>query len=270
MIDRIALPTDLSEAAEPAFIHALRLALAARCELDMLHVRSPGENEHFGRFPHVRDVFMRWGLMAPGDTPADIHPKTGVQVKKAEINHPDGPAAGISAYIVQHPTGLVVAAPHQHGPLERLVAGSVSEAIALHVHCPTLFVGAHMRSFVDPANGALALDSVLLPVDATPDPTRVVSRLAAFLAAFGLKPRFELLHVGDDAPRVLDGESLPMPVARAEGPIPQAILDHADRMQPSLIAMATAGHDEVLDMVRGSTTERVMREASVPLLALPV
>jgi nucleotide-binding universal stress UspA family protein len=34
--------------------------------------------------------------------------------------------------------------------------------------------------------------------------------------------------------------------------------------------MTTEGHDSMLDMLRGSTTERVLRGARCPLLALPV
>jgi len=37
-----------------------------------------------------------------------------------------------------------------------------------------------------------------------------------------------------------------------------------------LIAMGTQGHDSLMDTLRGSTTERVMRRAACPLLAVPV
>lgn len=37
-----------------------------------------------------------------------------------------------------------------------------------------------------------------------------------------------------------------------------------------LIVMTTEGHNSMLDMMRGSTMERVLRSARCPLLALPV
>jgi nucleotide-binding universal stress UspA family protein len=39
--------------------------------------------------------------------------------------------------------------------------------------------------------------------------------------------------------------------------------------QANLIAMPTAGHHGFLDAVRGSTTERVLRHAPCPVLAVP-
>lgn len=36
-----------------------------------------------------------------------------------------------------------------------------------------------------------------------------------------------------------------------------------------LIVMATKGQDSVLDLLRGSTTERVLRGARCPVLAIP-
>jgi nucleotide-binding universal stress UspA family protein len=40
--------------------------------------------------------------------------------------------------------------------------------------------------------------------------------------------------------------------------------------QADLVAMPTKGHDGFLDVLRGSTTERVVRHAPCPVLALPV
>jgi nucleotide-binding universal stress UspA family protein len=48
-----------------------------------------------------------------------------------------------------------------------------------------------------------------------------------------------------------------------------AILAAAESHAADLIVMATAGHDGVLDALRGSTTEQVLRRASCPLLAVP-
>ena len=48
------------------------------------------------------------------------------------------------------------------------------------------------------------------------------------------------------------------------------ILAAADEVKADLIVMPTAGRTGVFDALRGSTTERVVREASCPVLALPV
>jgi nucleotide-binding universal stress UspA family protein len=47
------------------------------------------------------------------------------------------------------------------------------------------------------------------------------------------------------------------------------IVAAADTWAADLIVMATAGHSGVLDALRGSTTERVLRRARCPVLAVP-
>ena len=47
------------------------------------------------------------------------------------------------------------------------------------------------------------------------------------------------------------------------------ILAAADEVEADLIVMPTAGRTGVFDALRGSTTERVLRRAQCPLLAVP-
>jgi nucleotide-binding universal stress UspA family protein len=44
----------------------------------------------------------------------------------------------------------------------------------------------------------------------------------------------------------------------------------AEATKADLVLMTTEGHDGFLDALRGSTTERVMRSVSCPMLAVPV
>jgi nucleotide-binding universal stress UspA family protein len=269
MIGRIGHPTDFSELSAKAYMHALRLAVAAQCSIDLLHVKSERSPEDWGSFPHVRDTLARWGILDANASPLDIAAEAGIIVRKAEINHEKGPAAGIFRYLAEQPANLIVTAPHDHGVVGRWVSGSVSEEIALRTHRPTLFVGERMKPFVDTQTGTITLSNVLVPIDHEPNPDRVIEHLKRFFATFDLSPDYTLLHVGDEAPILLDDMDQEIPVTRAAGPVPQAILEHADVGQVDLIAMPTAGHDGFLDMLRGSTTERVMRQAHCPLLAIP-
>jgi nucleotide-binding universal stress UspA family protein len=269
MIGRIAHPTDFSELSTSAFLHALRLAVAAQCSIDLLHVKSERARQHWESFPHVREALANWGVLEPQDLPADIAAKAGIIVRKAEIDHAKGPAAGIFQYLAEQPANLIVTAPHDHGMLNRWVSGSVSEEIALRTHCPSLFIGERAKPFVDKQTGSIKLSTVLVPIDHTPSPHRVIEHLTRFFTSFGLAPDYALLHVGEQAPVLYDDMGQKIPVTRATGPVAQAILEHADAEQVDLIAMPTAGHDGFLDILRGSTTERVMRQARCPLLAIP-
>jgi hypothetical protein len=71
MILSILHPSDLSVGNEAAFLHALRLAVAAKSRLCILHSQSSGDTEgtDWSSFPGVRSALVRWGLLesdAPG------------------------------------------------------------------------------------------------------------------------------------------------------------------------------------------------------------
>ena len=57
-------------------------------------------------------------------------------------------------------------------------------------------------------------------------------------------------------------------MVRDGDPVEQ-ILAAADELEVDLIVMPTAGRAGVFDVLRGSTTERVLRRAPCPLLAVP-
>ena len=54
---------------------------------------------------------------------------------------------------------------------------------------------------------------------------------------------------------------------RREGDVVAAILDAAQ--EADLIVMATEGEHGIIDALRGSVTERVVRDAPCPVLAVP-
>lgn len=54
-----------------------------------------------------------------------------------------------------------------------------------------------------------------------------------------------------------------------QGDVERQILHAADECRADLIVMATQGHQGFLDALRGSTTERIVRNAKCPVLAVP-
>ena len=49
-----------------------------------------------------------------------------------------------------------------------------------------------------------------------------------------------------------------------------ALVEAIQDFHPDLVVMATAGHHGLMDALRGSTTERVLRAIHCPLLAVSV
>jgi nucleotide-binding universal stress UspA family protein len=266
MIQAIAHPTDFSAEGRVAFAHALRLALHHRCRLDLLHVRSPSDRDMWDAFPHVRETLAQWGLLEAGAPVETITSQLGITVRKIEIRHADA-VSGVVTYLAEHRPELVVAATHGRAGLSRWLSGSVSEGIARQSHLPTLFVGPTARPFVDSASGDLSLKRILIPVAHAPSPHRALPRLAHLFEP--LMPRLYPLHVGEVAPAVFGADGDPIAVTVTQGSLVETILELAESVSASLIAMPTAGHQGFLDALRGSTTEQVLHRASCPVLALP-
>lgn len=265
MIESIVHPTDLSPDGELAFEHALRLAMVNRCNFTLLHVRDSEAGDDWDSFPRVRETLERWGVLEPGSHQRDVHAKTGVNVSKYEIRGED-PVDGLAGYLELHHVDLIVMASRGRAGLGRMLNGSVSARLAQVSMVPTLIFGPDARSFVDERTGSLErIRTVLVPVDNDPAPHAAIRRLDAL--AEGLDVRFDYLHVGEDAPVIMDGEGRPRPVRTVEGPVVETLLTEA--AAADLVAMPMVGRQGLLDALRGSTTERVVSEVRCPVLAIP-
>jgi hypothetical protein len=82
----------------------------------------------------------------------------------------------------------------------------------------------------------------------------------------------DLLHVGRSAPAVR-GSTAHAPALSAvmlrSGNVVSSTVDAAIELDTDMIVMPTAGHRGLLDTLRGSTTERVIRHAPCPVFAVP-
>jgi len=81
----------------------------------------------------------------------------------------------------------------------------------------------------------------------------------------GLDAGIQLVHVGRSAPELAHPNDQ---VIIRYGNVVQTILDAAVEYDVGFICMPTAGHHGILDALRGSTTERVLRHAPCPMLAI--
>lgn len=267
MTKLIAHPTDFSEGSALAFAHALRLAIASKSRLLLLHVTA-SENKHdWSSFPHVRAVLSRWGMLDAHASPREIAARLGIEVSKVEIRHGD-PALGLFEFFLSHRPDLIVLSTHGREGLNRWLSGSVSEDVARQTHVPTLFFGPNARGFVDAETGEIRIERILVPIAHSPSPALTLSVLNDVMESIGCsEASIQLLHVGNEPPALADTISAP-PIELLKGPVVSTILDIARERQMQLIAMPTAGHQGFRDMLRGSTTERVLRQALYPVLAI--
>jgi nucleotide-binding universal stress UspA family protein len=266
----IVHPTDFSDLSGVAFAHALRIALATRSRLHLLHV-SQHDSGGALAFPQARGLLAQWGLADAGDAPWVIADKLGIEVHNTSITGQQ-PAQAIIAFLHEHPCDLIVLATHGGDGFEHWLRGSVAETVSRRSSVPALFIAPGARGFVSQVSGDVQLRRALVPVDFSPAPgktIRAVQRIGRLLT--GADITVHLLHVGRSAPSVHGTPSRPPlpPVMLRHGNVVTSIVDAATEFEVDFIAMPTAGHHGVLDALRGSTTERVIRHAPCPVFALP-
>ena len=266
-------PTDFSLASEVAFAHALKLALAAKAELRVVHYVEEDVEVEWDCFPKVKETLTQWGILSSDSSKDEIH-NLGITVEGIIAKGSD-----VFSQIFRHlelkPADLLVLATHQIDGLNRWLYKPVAEPLARLVGRPTLFVPAVSDGWVSVEDGTLTLERVLIPLTQTPDPQPAIERAADLATLLGVKEsEWKLFHVGKSE----DMPSIEFPtregwkwekVASPGHPI-DGILQMANEFSPNLIAMMTEGHKGLLDMLLGSTTERVLRGVRCPVLAIPV
>lgn len=273
---RIVHPSDFSAASEVAFAHALKLALESKAELEIMHVTrhldADSPDVHWTDFPGVRSTLARWGIL-PKEARREEVAKTGMEVKKIVLSGAD-PLESMLQHCREHPPDLLVLATHQRDGLARWLHKQVAEPLARRSRALTLFVPHEGRGFVSPENGAVTLRKVLIPVDHEPSGQAALEE--TFFLAAGLQcteVEFRLLHVGTDGGM----PTLALPhrpdwkweERLVQGNVIDRILQEQAEWSPDLIALTTQGHLEFLDALRGSATERILRAAHCPVLAVP-
>ena len=271
VFSHILHPTDFSPEACPAFAHAVRLAVAAKGHLTIVHAAPDGSaaGYEWEQFPKVRALLAKWGMLPDWATEDAVFDTLGVRVMKADLAGAH-PAHGIAKYVERHDCNLIVLGTHSRDGLDLWVKGSVAADLAREARTPTLFVPNTGRGIVNGQTGAVNLGKVLLPVDFHPDPGRAFD-LACAMAEVLDEPsvEFTLLHVGGSPPSLPARAGARATQVTLDGSVVEGVLETANLADPGLIVMATQGRQGFLDALRGSTTEQVVRKAARPVLAVP-
>jgi nucleotide-binding universal stress UspA family protein len=267
-------PTDFSPASASAFGHALAVALHRKAKLTLLHVaRNKPSLPGWDDFPAVRETLIRWGLIERGSSRSDVSERLGLEVKKVRVEG-DDVAEAILSYLEDHPSDLSVLTTEGRSGLPAWLRESVAERLARQTRTRTLFVPERGFGIVSEMDGRILLRKILLPIDRDPDPHHALNYAAhAALLANGAPVEMQLLHVGDRerVPEIVLPEvpACSWSELHTEGDVVEQIVNTAEEQKADLIVMTTRGHDGILDALRGSVTERVLRRARCPVLAVP-
>jgi nucleotide-binding universal stress UspA family protein len=269
-------PSDFSPASEVAFVHALKIALLSKADLDLMHVEPPASPEHvdWSEFPGVRSTLARWGVLPEGVPPQAVGETLGLSVRKV-IKAGDDPLDSILDHLRTFAPDLIVLSTHQREGIDRWLHRSIAEPLARRSGTMTLFVPGHGDGFVSRQDGAVTLTRVLVPVDHVPPSDQAIERAWGLVRGLGCTAGvIRVIHVGDPdrcpTPRVVADEHWPQETVVRQGEVVGRILEEQAAWGADLLVLATEGHHGFLDAIRGSTTERVVRGARCPVLAVPV
>lgn len=269
-VDFVLHPTDLSEASERAFHHALAFAIRRSAQFTLLHAQGRRTTDNWSGFPSVRAKLAQW--QEAGTTDALRERIRRTSVAKLEVPNPDPVAASLD-YIARNKIDLIVLATESRTGIARLVRPSRAEELARKAGVFTLFVPSGARSFVDAASGAVSLRHILLPVDPGTDPRPAMLR-AVQAAALLDDPAIEitLLHVGEDASAAMDLPQLPYcrwNVVRRRGDVVEEILGAAQDLSADAIYMSSGWHEGRRPFGKGGITEQVLHGAPCPVAVVP-
>lgn len=269
-VDSVFHPSDFSEASKNAFNHALALALIRQTKFTVLN--AGGSRDSWTNFPSVRSTLEKWGLLEKGSRRSAVFEQLNIRVEKVQLGG-QRPLNAIIKYLEEYPTDLIVLSTEGRDGLPRWIKPSMAEQIAQKSETMTLFVPANAGGFVSPENGAFSLRKILVPVDRNPNPLLALEYAARAAGLARENVEIVVCHVGDST--TMPALDLPSQSGvnwrrvYQQGEVVEEIVKSANDHTADLIVMATTGREGVLDALRGSVTEQVLRQSPCPLLAVP-
>ncbi len=281
MFRTILYPTDFSPLGNAALPYAVLLASAFRSKLALLHVMTRDEQllelpSHFqiesGCLNELSALIDKAMKRLNDRLPAEL---SGVHYL---VESGLSAAHEIVHQAAVNKADLIVMATHGHGAVAHELIGSVTENVIHHSPCAVvaLRLPKTMHSALSPLH--LNIRRILLPTDLS------VTSLQAFAIGAALAKPF---HAGLSAVYVTPDPdtaaaqaaleqfvqlnytgSSPLTYVASSGEPADRIIACAAHENADLIAMTTQGHNQLKDVLFGSTTERVLHNAPCPLLVV--
>lgn len=269
-VDSVFFPMDFSPASERALAHALAIAIIRQTRFTILHVGS--SKAEWTVFEVVSRLLERWGILKPDSSRRDVFEQLALRMRTIALNERQ-PLPAILAFLRESPTDLIVLSTGGRTGLARWLQTSKAERVREESNTMTLFVPDNAHGFMSLQAGQLLLTRILIPVDSEPNPRPALEYAARVAKVVGVPLEVDLLHVGD-VPTSLDldlprEDMLNLHKTTRKGNAVQEIVDTAGQQGSHLIIMTTRGNHGILDALRGSVTEQVVRMAPCPVLAIP-
>ncbi len=285
-IKKILFPTDFSETAGAACVHAVELARRFDARITVLHVRTVFADD---------PARIKRELEAVTDDDP-LHQRMGqlfaegVEVE-TKLVRDVSQAGGILDFLLDNPIDLVVMGTHGRSGLTHFLLGSVAEKVVRHAPCPVLTVGHAQTGY----RGSPRYQKILVGFDFSRhsiEAVRHASELArifdgtaqaiyvlsreiqpAYFDHWSHLARTDFSEIAEEARKALDEvvakeglSQIKLEVVTTNSAPHREIADFAKNNAIDLIVMGTHGLSGIEHALLGSTTEKVVRSAPCPVL----
>ena len=272
MYETLLVPTDGSPVAKAAGEYACALARQFDADVYILSVEDPLESDEEGGERAVTEI-------------ADLASEAGLEVTTEVIETEAGPHETIIDYAGECDADCIVMGTHGRTGMDRFILGSVAEQTLRESPVPVVTV--HEETNVDPT-----IDRVLVATDGSDAASAAVSHAAEvaktvdaqldllYVAGRGFRPESEeheltaptaetgYDEIDEAAERAFDAGIGTAHAAILSGRPDQVILAHAAERGADCVVVGTHGRTGLRRYLLGSTTERLVRFANVPVFAV--
>lgn len=287
MYERILLATDGSDHTRRAAEYVRTLSDRFDAEVHVLAVADVGSvSVAFDTGGIEQEVIER--LQRQSEAWAE---ETGEFVDATETAvHSGKPREEILDYAAEHGIDLLAMGTHGRTGIRRYVIGSVTEHVLRRAEAPVLTAradedadGGEVDRVLVPTDGSeaaeAAVDHAVAVADACGAAIRVLSVVdtRALAAQSELAPSDVLVesleerseHAVNEVAERCEAAGLSVETAVARGPPSRAICEDAEESGADLVVMGTRGRSGLNRVLLGSVTERTVRHAPVPVMAVP-
>jgi len=295
-LNNILVPSDFSENAEQAVLHAMTLAAEFDAKITLFHVVTVYDDDPYSAeqaFPKIDDFYKHLESQADEYFKKTIKDyfKDQFRVEKV-IQRGFSPYEEILSYVDEHDVDLIAMGTHGRKPLARFFLGSVTEKVVHHAPCPVMST----RITDQDVKSIEPYKRIVVPIDFS-EQSKAALNLAKELL-FDKDGQLELIHVIEDIvhPAYYSSEAnslfdfmpdirekseesirkmaeeetkgLNANVVIEEGRIAKQVLNYADSTQADLIVMGTHGLNALEQLFIGSVANQVIRKAPCPVVTV--
>ncbi|PGF14091.1 universal stress protein UspA [Natrinema sp. CBA1119] len=291
MFTTVLVPTDGSPGAEVAIAHATELGWRYDASVHALYVIDTGTE------PAALDADEREEFHAPAERRGrEATIRVTDRAEERELNAAREVREGIPhrevlEYVDEQDVDLIVMGTHGHTGAERARLGSTTERVVMLSDVPVLSIRLP-EGTEEPDRDVGPYENVVIPTDGSDAAERAAE--AALDVAEKYDAAVHTVYVLDttiydleDVPRSIIGSlkeggdnatetiadmarerDLPVTTDRRRGVPTDELLDYIDDVDAALVAMGTRGRTVGSGRLLGSTTARVVRRSTVPVLTV--